>query len=368
MSLTDAELNQDAKTIEGLENLDEGWAIDYDDLEFGGELARGNFGSVSIGAYLGTRVAVKKLFDLDDEMKIYLQREFNVLKQIRHPNIVQFLGLSKTKEGLYIVTEYVERGDLCRLLYDHKRQKELNSWHLRLKIMVEAAQSLSFVHAKNLIHRDIKAANFLVGENWHVKLCDFGFSRSMGAAGDAMKAGAQMTLCGTDEWMAPETMMGLDYDQKADVFSFGMFLLEMSLRAEPKLRDPSKMYRFEEELYRRDAAKAGVPEGLIQVIVDCTRYEPADRPTMKEVLGVLKDLAKKQPDDTLDFVESSSDSELVEKKEKKDRHKHRDETDAEREKRRRREKKHDARERHRSRKDKDKDKESSEKREKKERK
>ena len=63
-----------------------------------------------------------------------------------------------------------------------------------------AAQGLAYVHAKKLIHRDIKAANFLVGDNWHIKLCDFGFSRSITSAGSQNKgakqaAGNQMTLC-----------------------------------------------------------------------------------------------------------------------------------------------------------------------------
>jgi hypothetical protein len=153
-------------------------------------------GAVSIAEYLGTKVAVKRLFDLDDDMKIYLQRELNVLKQIRHPNIVQFLGLSKTVEGLYLITEFVERGDLCRLLYD-RSVTELDSWALRLRIDIAASQGLAYIHAKNLIHRDIKAANFLVAENWNVKLCDFGFSRSVASAKGlaGLQAGNVMTLC-----------------------------------------------------------------------------------------------------------------------------------------------------------------------------
>lgn len=112
------------------------------------------------------------------------------------------------------------------------------------------------MHAKNLIHRDIKAANYLVGENWHVKLCDFGFSRSTNKA--APEAGSAMTLCGTDEWMAPEVMMGLDYDNMADVFSFGVFLSEMIFRAEPRQRSPGSGFRFDIDKFER-ALKAHAP-------------------------------------------------------------------------------------------------------------
>jgi len=294
--LTNAELEEHPDNIEGLEGLDPTWEIDYNDLEFGNELARGNFGAVSVAEYLGTKVAVKRLFDLDDDMKIYLQRELNVLKQIRHPNIVQFLGLSKTDEGLYLITEFVERGDLCRLLYD-PRVTELDSWLLRTRICTSAAQGLAYLHAKSLIHRDIKAANFLVGENWTIKLCDFGFSRSTAArkGGGRMDAGNVMTLCGTDEWMAPETIMGLDYDASADVFSFAMFLTETILRAEPEQRSPSNGFRFNVAKFKRAVPKT-CPDELVQLALDGTTYDAEKRPLMKTMLRRLQVLSKTYQD------------------------------------------------------------------------
>jgi len=298
MSLTAEEIAEKPQNIEGLEGLDPSgdWELDYEDLEFGTELARGNFGAVSVANYLGTQVAVKRLFDLDEEMKIYLQRELNVLKQIRHPNIVQFMGLSKTDEGLYLITEFVPRGDLCRLLYQ-KSVKELNSWKLRLQISVQSAQGLAYVHAKKLIHRDIKAANYLVGDNWHIKLCDFGFSRSIQQKGSYQSTpGNQMTLCGTDEWMAPETMMGLDYNQTADVFSFAIYLTEMICRAEPEQRSPSQGFRFDIARFKKQLTKIaparGCPTSLIAVVLDGTTYEPARRPTIKNILKRLQETAK----------------------------------------------------------------------------
>jgi serine/threonine protein kinase len=268
---------------------------------FSRSLSRLTKGAVSIAEYLGTKVAVKRLFDLDDDMKIYLQRELNVLKQIRHPNIVQFLGLSKTHDGLYLVTEFVERGDLCRQLYDRRAAPELDSWSLRLRILVGAAQGLAYLHAKNLIHRDIKAANYLVGDNWTVKLCDFGFSRSIGAAAATpskqLQAGNQMTLCGTDEWMAPETMMGLDYVFSADVFSFAVFITEVIFRAEPDQRNPGTGYRFEISKFNKMLTHTpDCPRDLPAIVLDGTTYDPKGRPPMKSILSRLQALAKTHQD------------------------------------------------------------------------
>lgn len=250
---------------------------------------------MSIAEYLGTKVAVKRLFDLDDDMKIYLQRELNVLKQIRHPNIVQFLGLSKTHDGLFLVTEFVERGDLCRLLYDRRGVPELDAWSLRLRILIAAAQGLAYLHAKHLIHRDIKAANFLVAENWNIKLCDFGFSRSVGAS--KLQAGNQMTLCGTDEWMAPETMMGLDYREQADVFSFSVFITEVMFRAEPEQRNPGTGYRFDIAKFNKSLTTTpDCPRDLPKIVLDGTTYDPKGRPAMKHILQRLQLLAKSHQD------------------------------------------------------------------------
>jgi len=233
--------------------------IDYRDLENVQQIGGGNFGQVSKGTYFGTEVAIKQLLDVDDkDMHKYIEREMATLRDMRHPNVVQFMGLSRKVTDVFIITEYISGGDLRKILKDET--KEL-SWLLRSRIATDVAYAMTFLHSKGLIHRDLKSNNLLVSDNWKVKVCDFGFSRRV-------NKDQQMTLCGTDEWMAPEVMCGDKYDEKADVFSFGMVLTELVTRKKPPLRKPATGFRFEAEPFRQQAP-ADCPPQLIELAIQC---------------------------------------------------------------------------------------------------
>jgi len=139
---------------------------------------------------------------------------------------------------------------------------------------------MTFLHSKGLMHRDLKSNNLLVGDNMKVKVCDFGFSRRV-------SKDQQMTLCGTDEWMAPEVMCGDKYDEKADVFSFGMVLVELITRKKPPLRKPSNGFKFEVEAFKQQSP-ADTPQDLIELTILCSAQEPENRPAFRDVLPRLK--------------------------------------------------------------------------------
>jgi len=194
--------------------VQEEWSIPFDDLTLENSIGEGSFGKVMKGDYFGTKVAVKKLFNHDDKkMQKYIQRELATLKNIRHPNVVQFMGLSIHTSGVYLVTEFVPGGDLTVYIYDLKVPF---TWKMITKVSLQVAQAMAYLHAKNIVHRDMKCSNLLIGDNWTVKVCDFGMARK------ASKKQAQMTICGTDEYMAPEVILGSDYNAQADVFSYGL--------------------------------------------------------------------------------------------------------------------------------------------------
>jgi len=249
----------------------------------------------------------------------YIEREMATLRDMRHPNVVQFMGLSRKQTDVYIITEYISGGDLRKILKDETKEM---SWLLRAKIATDVAYAMTFLHSKGLIHRDLKSNNLLVGDNWKVKVCDFGFSRRVSKDG-------VMTVCGTDEWMAPEVMCGDPYDEKADVFSFGMVLTELITRRKPALRKPIKAFRFEAEAFRQIAPPECPPE-LIDLAIDCAHQESTKRPHFKDVLPKLKQLVQ-----DLEVREAVKEKE---KKEKKAKHHKKstkkDETPEERAKRR----------------------------------
>jgi len=211
-----------------VDDLEAIWTLQFADLSFGEQIAVGAYGSIRRGKYLGLQVAIKTVFpvenDGDAEMNfLYLQREINILKAVRHPSIVQFIGISNdhTNGLIHIVTEYVKDGDLRQRLKNTHLQL---TWREKVQIALELACSMAYLHSKNIIHRDLKAKNCLIDERGHLKLCDFGFARI------TERTPRPMTLCGTEDWMAPEVIMGEPYSFSADVFSYGIVLIEIITR------------------------------------------------------------------------------------------------------------------------------------------
>jgi len=268
---------------------EEGWDIKFDDLQITKTIGKGNFGKVYRGTFFGTDVAIKQLYYVDDEdMQKYIAREMSTLKGLRHPNIVQLLGLCKDSTGIYIVTEFIGGGDLKAKLKDNAVKLP---WTLRVKIALDLAYAMSYLHSKKMIHRDLKSQNLLVCDDWKIKVCDFGFARKAEAKAD------YLTMCGTDEWMAPEVGLGEKYDTRADVFSFGMILCELITRRKPPKRKPGRAYAFEVEELKTRSPK-DVPKELYNLCVDCAQFYPEKRPTMTDILKRLKALQERLQKET----------------------------------------------------------------------
>jgi len=293
--------------------------IDYDDLEDIRYISKGNFGQIYRANYHGTDVAVKQLLDIGNtRMHKYIEREMSLLMSLRHPHIVQFMGLCKHNNELFIITEFVPGGDLYDRLRDPTQKI---SWKKRVQVALETAQAIAYLHSKEVIHRDLKSQNLLVDDSFRIKICDFGFARSLDPS-------EFMTMCGTDEWMAPEVILGDKYDDRADVFSFGMILAELILRRDPPPRLPGNAYAFEPDVLRQ-SLPSDCPEELFDICVDCTRFYPEDRPDTRVLVKRLKELLKNTPDDSgamemdnltyMKFEGQEGDEEEKKKKKKKRR-------------------------------------------------
>merc|ERR1711934_1247513 len=112
----------------------------------------------------------------------------------------------------------MSRGDIRSLL---DKKGENFKWGMRLKLLREAAVGMAFLHSKKLIHRDLKPQNLLVSQDWTCKIADFGVSTIKPAVTQVM------TCVGTPSYMAPEVLRKGKYSEKADVYSFGVLLLEV---------------------------------------------------------------------------------------------------------------------------------------------
>eukprot|EP01119_Soliformovum_irregulare_P005229 TRINITY_DN1681_c0_g1_i2.p1 TRINITY_DN1681_c0_g1~~TRINITY_DN1681_c0_g1_i2.p1 ORF type:complete len:534 (+),score=163.16 TRINITY_DN1681_c0_g1_i2:45-1646(+) len=236
------------------EASDHKWSINFEDLEFEEVVSEGSTGEVWLGFYFGTPVAIKKLTQVDEAEKYKIEREYNILKDINHPNIVQFLGICDHKY-IHLVTEYIEHGDLFDLV-NFGEGKTLD-WSIKTRIILQIAQSVYYLHCKNVIHRDLKSQNILLGDNYKVKLCDLGLATVLDA-----KQVKRLTQCGTNEWLAPEIAFADNYDSKVDVFSFAIVMTELICCAPPAKRTLEDQFKFDEQGFL-DSAPQGCPKELL---------------------------------------------------------------------------------------------------------
>jgi len=265
------------------------WKIKFEDLEMGERIGKGNFGEVYKGTYLGTDVAIKRLFFVDDDfMQKYIEREMDTLTQLNHPNIVQLIGLCIGLDDLFIVTEYVTGGNLHSKLEDKSIEID---WKLRANLLKDFALAMTFLHAKGIIHRDLKSHNLLVTDEWRLKVCDFGLARPA-PQGEEKQAG--LTIVGTNEWMAPEVAAGDTYDSSCDVFSYGMVIYELLTREEPPVRRPRDAYAFmPNEMKGRLPADA--PSSLWDLLVKCAATDAKERPDFKWIASRIKEIYEELP-------------------------------------------------------------------------
>jgi len=272
---------------------DDDFFLDISKVSLGPVVGRGQFSEVHVGHYFGDLVAIKVQRRENVQLEEYLLRELSVLKNTGHESLLTYLGAFNeinsdgTTHKLYIVTEYCHGGDLLTLLMDLKQPL---SWKFRLKIASQAISALAYLHEKKLLHRDVKSSNILLDEFWNCKVSDFGMSREYSDDG----AGARMTICGTDAYMAPEMLFEEEYTNSVDVFSFGMVLLEIMKRQKVAeggfaVRDPRKLFRLDEDEIRA-ALPEDAPPSFVALAINCIKYEPPERPTSNDALEWLQDL------------------------------------------------------------------------------
>eukprot|EP01116_Phalansterium_solitarium_P020004 TRINITY_DN5774_c0_g1_i2.p1 TRINITY_DN5774_c0_g1~~TRINITY_DN5774_c0_g1_i2.p1 ORF type:complete len:747 (-),score=170.94 TRINITY_DN5774_c0_g1_i2:322-2562(-) len=262
------------------------YRINFEDLEIEDLISQGSAGEVYLGYWFGVPVAIKKLYQLPPEQRHLVAREYAMLRDVNHPNIVQFLGLCDHSTGIYLVTEYVQHGDLFDLLVFSEKKI---GWKTKVKIALQIAQACTYLHSRQILHRDLKSQNVLIGENYTVKLCDLGLATVI-----AHKQ--RMTMCGTDEWMAPEIAVAESYGHKIDVFSFGIVLVELITARPPSKRRIDEMFAFNEKAFLK-AVPDSCPEEFVALVLQCTKFNPSDRLEFKEVASKLRTLHNSLEDD-----------------------------------------------------------------------
>jgi len=265
----------------------------YSTLEFTKQLSSGSSGQVYQGYFSGKEVAIKVLEkNKEDEELGEFQHEFQVLSSIRGPNIVTFYGAC-LQPRLCLVMEYASRGSLYDLL--NRPQLEFG-WKELLGFAVQMAQGIQCLHTSNpqLLHRDIKSMNFLVTENWRVKVCDFGLARFSTGSNMSTLAKLRGTMC----YVPPEICKGEHYITKSDIYSMAICFWEMIYRLINKsYQSPFAEYELQSSIQivikapqgLRPTIPSSCPQLLSTVVQTCWDNNPLNRPSSTQLLEKLED-------------------------------------------------------------------------------
>uniref|UniRef100_A0A8C7J7I1 Cyclin dependent kinase like 3 n=1 Tax=Oncorhynchus kisutch TaxID=8019 RepID=A0A8C7J7I1_ONCKI len=189
-----------------------------------GVVGEGSYGTVMKCRHkeIGHIVAIKRFNDKEEDktMKKVIMREIKLLRKFRHENLVNMLEVFRFKKRLYVVFEYIDR----TVLEDLERYpRGLDSKRLR-KYMFQILRAMDYLHTSNIIHRDVKPENVLVSNSGVVKLCDFGFARTLAPTGEPLT-----DYVATRWYRAPELLVADNtYSKPVDVWAIGCLIIEMA--------------------------------------------------------------------------------------------------------------------------------------------
>ncbi|XP_008063323.1 Abelson tyrosine-protein kinase 2 isoform X4 [Carlito syrichta] len=265
-------------TVYGVSPIHDKWEMERTDITMKHKLGGGQYGEVYVGVWkkYSLTVAVKTLKEDTMEVEEFL-KEAAVMKEIKHPNLVQLLGVCTLEPPFYIVTEYMPYGNLLDYLRECNRE-EVTAVVL-LYMATQISSAMEYLEKKNFIHRDLAARNCLVGENHVVKVADFGLSRLMTGDTYTAHAGAKFPI----KWTAPESLAYNTFSIKSDVWAFGVLLWEIAtygMSPYPGI-DLSQVYDLLEKGYRMEQPE-GCPPKVYELMRACWKWSPADRPSFAE--------------------------------------------------------------------------------------
>ncbi|KAK8525910.1 hypothetical protein V6N12_020397 [Hibiscus sabdariffa] len=270
---------------------------------FKNKLGQGGFGSVFKGKLRSGRFVAVKLLELSKSKGQDFINEVGTIGRIHHVNVVQLVGFCVQGSKQALVYDYMPNGSLDKIIFS--KEKNINlSWEKIFEIVMGVARGIEYLHRRcdmQILHFDIKPHNILLDENFTPKISDFGLAKLHAIDASIVSLTAAR---GTLGYMAPELFyknIG-SISHKADVYSFGMLLMEMAGRRRnldafaeksSEIYFPSWIYdRFDrgEDLELEDATESErkMVRKMIIVAFWCIQIKPTDRPSMSKVIEMLE--------------------------------------------------------------------------------
>ncbi|KAM4886351.1 serine/threonine-protein kinase PAK 3-like [Sylvia borin] len=242
------------------------------------QVGQGGFGTVyrAIDSATGDVVALKKMPLRKRSRKELVVNEIRIMKENRHPNIVNYIDSYLVDEDLWLVMEYVDGGTLTSVLIRVFIEERMIA-----AISKECLKALDFLHSRNVIHRDVKSDNILLGMDGSVKLTDFGLCAQL-----TPERRTRCTVLGSPYWVAPEILKKKEYGTQVDIWALGIVAIEM-LEGEPPYFEESPV-KAQRLIARNRYPPLRMPSRMSVLfhafLHSCLDIDPSIRWTARELL------------------------------------------------------------------------------------
>ncbi|KAL2332316.1 hypothetical protein Fmac_019897 [Flemingia macrophylla] len=285
-------------------------------------IGKGGFGTVYLGYIGATPVAVKMLSPSSVRGYQQFQAEVKLLMRVHHKNLTSLIGYCDEGTNKSLMYEYMANGNLQENLYGKDNKLNILSWEDRLRISLDAASGLEYLHTgckPPIIHRDVKSTNILLNEHFQAKLSDFGLSKIFPTDGGSH---VSTVVAGTPGYLDPHYYISNRLTEKSDVYGYGVVLLEIITGQPVKARNRGNIHMVEwvSSLVEKGDIKGIVDSTLegefdinsawkaVETAMACVSLDPIERPMMSVIVVELKEALATELARTKDNTTSGANS------------------------------------------------------------